>query len=80
MWTDDCLMNAAVVRKVAEDARNQLLRVDPALKINTDRLVPALPRPTIGPHTQIMGAENIAVSTCNFYYFLFFFFQHFREI
>ncbi|KAK0097887.1 hypothetical protein PV326_012973 [Microctonus aethiopoides] len=61
LWTDNQRVNAETVRKVAEVARSELLREDPTLIINTDKLAPDLPPPTSGPHNQIHGADNIAV-------------------
>lgn len=62
LWSDNNRLNAEAVIKVAEEARSELLRADPSLHINTAALAPTLPPPSAGPHTDIPGADNIAVS------------------
>ncbi|XP_063978721.1 uncharacterized protein LOC135163309 [Diachasmimorpha longicaudata] len=58
LYSDNAVLNAETVRRVANEARIELLRQDPSLNIETDHLLPTVPPPSAGPHQQILQAPH----------------------
>ncbi|XP_015119498.1 uncharacterized protein LOC107042812 [Diachasma alloeum] len=54
LYSDNAVLNAETVRRVADEAKKELLRQDPSLNIETDHLLPTVPPPSAGPHQQIL--------------------------
>uniref|UniRef100_A0A0C9QJK2 Rnf216_1 protein n=3 Tax=Fopius arisanus TaxID=64838 RepID=A0A0C9QJK2_9HYME len=59
LYSDSARLNAETVRRVANEAKRELLRQDPSLSIETDHLLPAVPPPSVGPHQQIIQAPHV---------------------
>ncbi|KAL7303319.1 hypothetical protein TKK_0004509 [Trichogramma kaykai] len=57
LWTDDRRMHAEGVRKVAEDLKKNLQKMNPNLQIDTEKLLPKLPPKVRGPHDDIPNSN-----------------------
>ena len=63
LYSDTIRLDAVAVHKVAEDAKKELLKRDPTVKIDTKNLLPTIPRPAQGPHMDIPNADQLPVSS-----------------
>ncbi|XP_014204374.1 uncharacterized protein LOC106636490 [Copidosoma floridanum] len=59
LWSDDRRLNAEAVRKVAEEVKNSILKQNPNLKIDTEKLLPKVPPKSRGPHDDIPNANQL---------------------
>lgn len=65
MYTDDARLNAETVRREAQRTAENLRARDPSVKLDTEKLMPALPAPKQGPHNHILGRVDVPVRIQN---------------